>query len=401
MQTPIEYAIRPPKARLPAKTAELSALTGLRFFAAIYVVFYHFVSPNLHTSIWPLKNLLSVGYSSVSFFFVLSGFVLTYSCLRSDGQVKSSRITFWKARLSRIYPAYLLAFLLAAPFQILGSIHVNGWRVALEKLTVGSVLVLALLQAWTPWTAWFWNIPAWSLSVELFFYFCFPFAALMIGRWRSRACLRAAAGIWLAGLIVPALYWAIRPMASQPPFPMLQLAIETNPIMRLPEFLCGMLVGRVFALGFRWNRQRASALSMSAFALVVLVLSFSSAIPRLLLSNSIMVPLSALLIFALAHQSGALASFLSHPTLRVLGEASYATYILQFPISYIFHLNNQTFTAQRFLLYLITLIGVSVLTFYFVEQPLRRRLRSKMQPGARNSDIQHNRPQFAQEGATL
>jgi peptidoglycan/LPS O-acetylase OafA/YrhL len=355
---------------------ELLALTGLRFFAAIYVVFYHFVFPNLHTSISPLRNALGVGYSAVGFFFVLSGFVLTYSYVPANGRVVIDRLSFWKARLSRIYPAYLFAFLLAAPFQILGSIHVNGLRVAVEKLTVGSVLVLTLLQAWTPWTVWYWNIPAWSLSAEMFFYFCFPFAALIVGRLRPRNCLIAAVGIWLLGLIGPAVYCALQRVVAEPPFPLAQLAIETNPIMRLPDFLIGMLIGRIFSAGFRLKQPVASILSVTGLAILGLLLCTSSVIPRLLISNGVLVPISALLVFALAHQFGLLAKVLSHPAMKALGEASYAIYILQFPVSYLFNLNDRTFTALRFSIYLVALISISVVTFFYIELPLKRHLRS-------------------------
>jgi peptidoglycan/LPS O-acetylase OafA/YrhL len=356
----------------PKSRPELGALTGVRFFAAIYVVFYHFVSPNLHTSVAPLGNILSAGYSAVGFFFLLSGFVLTYSYVNTGKVIDRAR--FWKARFSRIYPAYLFAFLLAAPFQIWGSIHVNGLRVAAEKLTLGAALVLTLLQSWTPWTAWYWNIPAWSLSVEVFFYLCFPFLALLVAGMRPRTCLKIAAITWLAGVLVPALYCAYRPVMPQPPFSMLQLAIETNPILRLPEFFAGMLLGRLFTSGFRFSNRLAAVLAVGALAGLVGMLAFSPAIPRPLLSNSVLTPLSALLIFALAHQTGWLAHVFSNRPLRVLGEASYAIYILQFPVSYLLHLNNETFTYFRFVAFLAALIVLSVLTFFFIEQPLRLRM---------------------------
>jgi peptidoglycan/LPS O-acetylase OafA/YrhL len=44
-------------------------------------------------------------------------------------------------------------------------------------------------QAWIPWTAWHWNYPAWSVSVETFFYLVFPFAALGLNLFRGKACL--------------------------------------------------------------------------------------------------------------------------------------------------------------------------------------------------------------------
>jgi peptidoglycan/LPS O-acetylase OafA/YrhL len=359
----------------PRRTPELLSLTGARFFAAIYVVFYHFLVSNLSISFLPLRNVLSAGHCAVGFFFVLSGFVLTYSYVPS-GPHSIKLLSFWKARFSRIYPAYFLAFLLAAPFQIAGSIRVNGLTIAIEKLSAGAVLYLTLLQSWTPWTAWYWNIPAWSLSVEVFFYFCFPFAALRLCKVPPRTCLKLAGVIWLLGLAAPALYCAFWPVASHTPLPLGQVALETNPIMRLPEFLAGMLIGRIFVSGFRLTPRLASWLSVVALASLVLALSFSSAVPRLLFSNGLLTPFFALLIFTLAHQSGLLAKFLSHPALKVLGEASYAIYILQYPVSYLCQLDHNKFSILRFSVYLLALIVLSVFTFFFIEQPLRRRLRS-------------------------
>ncbi len=390
----------PASKNLLKQTTDLPALTGLRFFAAIYVVFYHFVFPSLHTGISPLRNVLSAGFSAVGFFFVLSGFVLTYSYL-APGRRSIDRPSFWKARLSRIYPAYFFAFLLAAPFQIWGSYHVNGLRVAAEKLTLGAGLYLTLLQSWTPWTAWYWNIPAWSLSVEVFFYFCFPFAAIVLYRLRARTCLKVAGALWLAGLIVPAIYCTLRPVAAQPPFPMAQLAIETNPLMRLPEFLVGMLIGKIFISGFRLNQRLASILPSAALVVLALLVTFWWTMPRLLLSNGLLAPFSALLIFALAHQSGLLARFLSLPLLKVLGEASYAIYILQFPVSYLLKLTPGTFSVLRFLVYLVALILLSVFTFFYIERPLRHRLRSignrKAQNQTDERDVAQLTPQFAVE----
>lgn len=197
-----------------------------------------------------------------------------------------------------------------------------------------------------------------------------------MSRLPRQTCFAAAVAIWLLGLLGPVIYCALWPVIPQPPFPMGQLALETNPVMRLPDFLIGMLVGRLFISGFRLRSSMVSISSLVAPATIGLLVSFSSAIPRLLLSNGVVTPSAVLLIFTLAHQKGSLAQVLSHPSLTALGEASYAIYILQFPLSYLLNLNERTFTAQRFSIYLITLMGVSLATFFSIEQPLRRRLRA-------------------------
>ncbi|QIY84687.1 acyltransferase [Chryseobacterium sp. NEB161] len=55
--------------------AMLNNLTGLRFYAALWVFLYHFFP--VYTDL-PKVDLLEVGYLGVDVFFVLSGFILTY-----------------------------------------------------------------------------------------------------------------------------------------------------------------------------------------------------------------------------------------------------------------------------------------------------------------------------------
>jgi peptidoglycan/LPS O-acetylase OafA/YrhL len=77
----------------------------MRFFAAGYVVLFHFASTPAqeHGAPAPLVTFLFNGYMGVPFFFLLSGFILAYTYL---GQMNSNtrRRRFWEARFSRTYP---------------------------------------------------------------------------------------------------------------------------------------------------------------------------------------------------------------------------------------------------------------------------------------------------------
>src|SRR5437763_10072877 len=147
--------------RLP----NLKALTSVRFFAALHVALYHLVRP---FDLWgPLAPLFSSGYVAVSFFFLLSGFILTYSHALEYERGKGNPTKFYVARFARIYPVYLLTTLAA------------GWimRGQFDKPIhiVAFLADLLALQTWSVRTANFFNIPAWSISTEAFFYFVFPF----------------------------------------------------------------------------------------------------------------------------------------------------------------------------------------------------------------------------------
>jgi len=78
----------------------LPALTSLRFFAALHVVFFHLLALKILWSTGWLKQISSIGYVGVSFFFVLSGFILVYTYAGRE----STAIEFWRARFARIYP---------------------------------------------------------------------------------------------------------------------------------------------------------------------------------------------------------------------------------------------------------------------------------------------------------
>jgi peptidoglycan/LPS O-acetylase OafA/YrhL len=92
------------------KPARLNALTGLRTFAAINIVLFHFSNPNWFGWLAPVVN---AGFASVSFFILLSGFVLAYNYAgrAREGELVKSR--FWEARFTRLYPVYLLSLLLS------------------------------------------------------------------------------------------------------------------------------------------------------------------------------------------------------------------------------------------------------------------------------------------------
>lgn len=85
-------------------------LDGLRLFAALCVVFFHFafrgaaaeVTPALDLPLW-LVSMSQYGYLGVSLFFMISGFVIAYS---AEGRAP---LEFAAARFARLYPSHLAA----------------------------------------------------------------------------------------------------------------------------------------------------------------------------------------------------------------------------------------------------------------------------------------------------
>ena len=94
----------------------LPALTGIRSLLALIIMLFHFTPSGLTWAAHPrftLYPLINIGYVFVSFFFVISGFILYYNYAERGGGVNAA--DFWVARASRLYPIYLLTMLVSVP----------------------------------------------------------------------------------------------------------------------------------------------------------------------------------------------------------------------------------------------------------------------------------------------
>ena len=145
-----------------ATIRKLNQLTGLRYFAALLVFFSHLELDGSHEL---LRDVFNSGYVGVSFFFLLSGFVLSYSY---SEMILNHNITFLKYVLLRLARLTPLHFLMAALF-IFYSIYKSNF------IFIKAILNLSYLQSWVPSSTYYFSLNAlsWSLSNEVFFYICF------------------------------------------------------------------------------------------------------------------------------------------------------------------------------------------------------------------------------------
>lgn len=142
-------------------TTQLNSLTSLRFFAAIAVVLHHGSISLAPGSVW--STIFSAGYVGVSFFFVLSGFVLAWSF---DPNLPVG--PFYGRRFARIYPLHIITAAISVPVIL----YCGG------SIVPGAALAnVVLLQGWVPTEEYgsSLNGVSWSLSCEAFFYAMFPF----------------------------------------------------------------------------------------------------------------------------------------------------------------------------------------------------------------------------------
>lgn len=346
---------------------KLSGLTVIRFFAAAWVYLFHSRLWAGHTGWFAAIN--SVGYVGVSIFFVLSGFILSYNYL---GRAFTKR-EFWSARFARIVPVYWLSLILTAPYVAAKLIRHES------PLSANLILTPLFLQSWNPAAMHVWNPPAWSISTEAFFYLLFPFAVRPVVNWFTRRPVSMLLIFWIAGALPSILYALFHPegFVDEASTRAWLETVKFNPLFRLPEFLFGVCIGAGFRAGWRVPLSKLVIPSCTVAICALLVAAQHSPYP--MLHNGLFAPVFGLLILSIASAD----EWFNWKFLVVLGEASYALYILSDPLADIYHsaskrfhwLPPQTQTAG-FALFFTFCVACSLLVYFFVETPARKRLRS-------------------------
>lgn len=358
------------------KPARLTALTGLRSFAAINIVLFHFSNPLWFGWFAPIVN---AGYASVSFFILLSGFVLAYNYASRARKGKLDHVRFWEARFTRLYPIYFLSLLLAfqvVPLEYAAHTHRMFWT--------GMVLTPLLLQGWVPAVATFLNTPAWTMSAESFYYVLFPWMA----RWkrpdRVRTQLAKMAGVWMLGLIPGTLYVIFNPdgLAHLDRWsygPWLQ-ALKYTPLPHLASFVFGVLLAGLDEVMGRTGRLRV-ILGVLGFAGTFTILTLAPHLPYALLHDGFLMPVFGCMILGLAGNNWLATAFSFRPLVFV-GEASYCLYLLHFNLWNLIHNTHvlDRLGLSRFdpwISYAL-LIALALAALHLVEKPAQNQLRKWM-----------------------
>jgi peptidoglycan/LPS O-acetylase OafA/YrhL len=317
---------------------------------------------------------LLAGDSAVSFFFVLSGFILVVSAGR-DTQLPAyvAKGRFWRNRVARIYPLYLVALLLTLASDVLT--HNRTFR----SVDAGSAISSALLiQAWLPGYAMDLNYPGWSLSAEVFFYALFP---LLFARMIRQSTRRL--------LVLTGLAWAISLFVHQHMIERIDRGTTNDfhsltmyfPVLHLNTFLVGITIGFVFMRHRLWLAQHQQLIGLT---LLILLMAAGWVVwtqhPVLRLRhNGLAAPLFAVFILWLSVQSNGFSRRLSHPALVYLGEISYGIYLLQIPVGMLAFYANYHWLHLPIWLYVPTYLGllclVAAASYHWIEQPTRRLIR--------------------------
>jgi peptidoglycan/LPS O-acetylase OafA/YrhL len=227
-----------PNAEAPATRggSRLPSLTGLRFVAALTVFGFHVHVQGLFADARAARVVSAMfgqGATGVGFFFLLSGFVLTWSA-----RPGVTARTIWRRRAAKIVPNHVVTWLIA----LVGLLYAGSHSVSFGSAAANLVLV----QAWIPIHDVFFgvNTPAWSLSCEAAFYAAFPLLLRGVGRVREQRLWPLACLLVGSILLVPAL---ALPLHGEVGY----WLVYVFPATRALEFVLGMVLARIVRTG-RW-----------------------------------------------------------------------------------------------------------------------------------------------------
>jgi peptidoglycan/LPS O-acetylase OafA/YrhL len=349
---------------------KIESLTFLRFFAALIVVVFHF---GRNTGLAGYASpFIVAGPQMVSLFFVLSGFVLMVSHYRKDNETLRD---YYVTRIARIIPIYMLALLLSVCLYY-GSNNNN---------VTALLLNFTFLQSWFPPYPLSLNTPAWSLSVEAFFYLTFPFILSAIKKsnisWQSLMIVSFVFYFFtqaiLSGLLGSEFYTGIRSTSHD--------LIYYFPPSHYCSFLLGISGGLIYSKHAEWFG-RTGFLPFILFIVTLCINYIALQYPGILgglagfplaYASSFYSLLFLFLVLSLAYSRNVITRIMSLPFLVLLGESSYSLYILQKPMYTIYtryilkyiSVHMEISPDARFYIFVCLLIFISVMSFQFIEKP--------------------------------
>ena len=291
----------------PLPPALLPSLTGLRFLAAFVVFGFHLHAGGLFDGTGAegvLEAVFGQGATGVGFFFLLSGFVLTWSVREGP----SARVGL-RRRAARVLPNHVVVWVLV----FAGLAWLGGASV------LAGVVGLFLLQAWIPVQSIYFgvNTPAWSLSCEAAFYAAFAWLLALVDRVPRHRLWASAVGLMAAVIAVPAI-------ALPLPADLEYWFVYVFPVTRALEFVLGMVLARIVRAG-RWPRLalwQAGALAVAGYVASGHLPGTFGYVAGTVVPLALLIPAAAT-----ADITGARSPWRNRPAV-FLGEVSFAFYLV-------------------------------------------------------------------------
>jgi peptidoglycan/LPS O-acetylase OafA/YrhL len=423
-----------PLAHLPKVShPPIPALTGLRFFAAFFILVAHAFDWNAQFQDAQVNRYFSfLSMYGMPLFFVLSGFVIHYNYrdLFAQKKLLPALSEFAAARFSRLYPLYFICLMFAV---FADNLLTNTGGVTQQTLSILGYF-LTLTQSW-------WYVVyngkelatqlfglSWSISTEMYFYCLYAaIIFLLFAVWRRMgavvtslgfALLTAIGLLFVRSHIDQVLTFAqvfitgyIGPEASfNDSF--FRWLFYFSPYIRVLEFLLGCSTAQaimnlrgkaVSAAEHRWGALALAAslllLGLAGAIYLNLVLSPLYAFVQFLALNFLCAPMFAVIIFCLARYDTAVTRLMAVPLLVGLGETSYSIYLVHTWTLRIFNHAPPPLTpiwaidaAGRVVAGIGFTFVVSYATYRLIELPGRAWLRRVFRQWIDRAFYRHQRP---------
>jgi peptidoglycan/LPS O-acetylase OafA/YrhL len=316
---------------------------------------------------WGAQNVFCEGFIGVSFFFLLSGFVMAYSYEKKLQEKTVTLKQYMGLRLARIFPMHILISLI-----LIGSAYMLGDLAVSVRVISTLFFNLSLLQSWIPKENYYFslNTVSWSLSAELFFYTAF----IGLVNIRTKKLTAMAIGLGVVILILEWVFIGYRVPVSP------HWVFYILPITRLLEFLLGILIYR-YRYVFRFPTFHEIC---SVVALGVAMVSLPKiGIPLQFRYQLAYLPFVAYVLSAFVQGEGWISEKLKGKSWILLGEASFMLYLVHKPIiHYIGHAQQRGLIEISALgmaiLAILGSVAVAVLSHKIIEKPVYQSLRRKL-----------------------
>lgn len=365
----------------------IKALTGMRFFAAFLVLLMHFSDyvnfPNI------LLPIIKAGGIGVSFFFVLSGFLLyiRYGQIFEEKNSKKDILNFYKSRFFRIYPAYFLGLLIVTIIHYTASIKleenffqnigISSWIINLFAFQTFSTSII---------TQQFWNAPSWSVSTELFFYLIFPFFIYYFTR-HIQSCYNLILAIVLFFVVWVLLRTVVVFGSFAGWFDKLfwvDYLSDRNFFWRFWEFGIGVLAGKLLItqqVNFLRSQLNRNVILFTSIAIICMIAytpwplgemsQLLARVMRLAILNTI--PF-AIIIAVFCSGENFLSRAIENKFTLYLGECSFAIYIYHWSFWLILDYSQKKGIVVTPTIVLFCILGtiiLSMISYSFYENPLK------------------------------
>lgn len=338
-------------------TKEIKSLTGLRGISALWVVIFHYYS---NPKIPVFQTIIKQGYVAVDIFFILSAFLLTiaYKNRFADNISYEHITTFYKKRINRIFPAYLVSLLA----MILIIYFIRDETVSLKQLLIN----VTLTQCFFDLDGIIINIVYWSLSTEWICYLVFPILLLFIGnmKYKTLTIIILLGGIlrvllpFLPDLMIGGTTFSYNPGNGD----VADISVGINSLIRT---ISCYLIGIGLAL-LPLAQNRNSDMNIYTFTILSVVSLF---IPNGVFVTPIFVGLLIMHLYN-NEEDNFIGQFLKWRPIYFLGEISYSLYLFHMVISSL-NINLFDDKLSNRIIWLILSFIISVFTYYLVEKKIK------------------------------